>query len=203
MPILQALEPEPLPELPPRPQRRLKAWVSVGVLLTLVVLAFGVLHILNTPAQGIITEHAVQATGQQNTQQILVSGKTVTFRYPTSIQKTKPDILAVGDVEKFLFVRPQLSAWSLAIQIRQLPSGVLEDDGGYNLRKQHPELYEEQKSIINGMSVSVMSDKRNADKVAFIVHNKLVASIAVSGDDTQNASTDNVFSGVLSSWQWL
>src|SRR5690349_20904811 len=119
-----------------RPSTKVIVW---GCVLLVVFGALGYfLYIISQPAEGIITTSTPAAATPTQAAPRTVRGKTVTFKYPATIQAVQPDTLAVGDVEKLLLIRSQLSAWSLAVQVKKLPSGVLADDGSYNFRKQNP-----------------------------------------------------------------
>jgi hypothetical protein len=80
----------------------------------------------------------------------------------------------------------------------------LTSDSAYNLRKQTPEKYAEQQVVINGIDVSIMTDKaNNGDKTAFIMHNGLVADIAMSGGGKDDVASDEAFTLILQTWLWL
>lgn len=132
-------------------------------------------------------------------------GKTISFSYPSTLHLAKADALSSGDVEKFALVSTQEPPWNISIQIRKLPSGQLTDDGSYNLRKTHPELYKEQQLTLGQQKVVIMSEQ-NAGyaKVAFLVHGGLVAEIAISNSSSlNNTMLDQAVNSLISSWQWL
>jgi|GEM_PF-3072242 len=184
-----------------RPSTRLIVW---GVVLILMLSVSGYfLYLISQPAQGVVTTTVTTTATKVVQSPRTVRGKATSFKYPADIQAVQPDVLAVGDVEKFLFIRSQLSAWSLAIQVKRLPSGNLSDDSSYNLRRQNPAQYSEQQMKINGLPVTVMSNTASSDKVAFLLHNGLVAEVAVSGTSKDDARSEAAFTLVLNSWEWL
>src|SRR5258708_1440660 len=137
----------------------LKKKIIVFIIIIVVVLTAVILLVesLNKPAQGVIS--TPQAAAPPTVAYLSESGKTASFQYPTTLHKAKADVLSSGDLEKFAYVSLQVPPWNLNIQIRKLPSGALVDDGSYNLRKTHPEQYHEQKTVINGQNISIMSDQ--------------------------------------------
>lgn len=182
---------------------RTKTWVGIGTLVGLMAVALFVLHILSSPAQGVITPR-LQATNTDSQQPVIIKTKTVAFKYPSQLQKIKADNLAAGDIEKFLFSYPQHGSWSLAILVKKLPGGALAADGNYNLRKQNPEQYTEQTRTINGATVSVMTDHvGSSGQVAFMPHANMVAELALSGSESGSDESQAIFNTVLNSWQWL
>jgi len=186
----------------PRVSRR-KVLVRGVILFGLLGAVGYILYVFSQPATGVITSTVATAPTAPEATPRTVKGKTATFRYPATIQAVKPDALAAGDVEKFLFIRSQLSAWSMATLVKHVPNNTFASDGSYNLRKQHPEQYDEEQSSINGMTVVIMADKQTSDKVAFILHDGLIAEIAVSGGDQNDTASDAAFTMVLHSWHWL
>ncbi len=177
--------------------------MSLGILLAVWGVALLIIRSLNMPAQGIVTQHN-QDAGQNSEQLMSVNGKTATFKYPISLQKIKPDTLAVGDVEKFLFSDTEHKGRSLAIRVKELPGGVLAQNGDYNMRKQNPQQYTEQTLTVNGAMVSIMTDINSMhDKVAFMPHDQLIAEVAFSGGESSDTQSQAIFTTVLNSWQWL
>lgn len=195
---------KPKPGRTPRRPKHLKFWLVVGMLLVLWAAALFTQHILNTPAQGIVAERTAIDNGSSTERLIRLNGKTAKFQYPAQIQKLKTDNLAVGDIEKFLFNKPEHGNWSLTVLIKRLPSGVLAADGNYNLRKQNPQQYVEQTRTINGAAVSVMTDHSGAyNQVAFMPHGEIVAEVSLSGAESNDADSQAILNTVLNSWQWL
>ena len=193
--------PRPVAKRPAR--HRIGWWVGIGALLVALGAVDLLVHDLNSPAQGVVHQTVVADASAKVTPPLKVEGKAVIFEYPASLEKIKPDTLSPGDIEKFLFTMPTHHAWSLAIQVKSLAGGTLTGDSGYNLRKQNPQQYTEQVSVVNGMTISVMSDKSGPyNQVAFIPHGNLVAEVALSGTDSSDTSSQKIFDTVIDTWQW-
>ena len=184
---------------PPR-TRRYKLLILLGVVALLLQGGVYVAQRLNSPVVGVV--HAPKVASEPAPSSITVHGKTVTFTYPDTLKRINPSNLAPNETEKFLFINGQYNGWTLAIQIKQLPGGLLANNSSYTLRQRAPQQYKEEKVAINGMNVSIMADQNVAgNKVAFIPHANLVAEIALTnGDDAQS---QQLFTDLLESWQWL
>jgi hypothetical protein len=183
--------------------KRTRRLIVAGILIVLGGVLAAFTYNLSQPAQGVVTQ-PIQNTANADTTPSTAKGKTVTFEYPSTIQQVKADTLAVGDIEKFLFTRHQLQAWTMAIQIKKLPSGLLADDSAYNLRKQNPQQYAEESTTINGRQVVIMTYKTAAfSKTAFISHDGKLADISVSGGQADDTVSEQVLESVLNTWQWL
>jgi len=189
------------PDPPVAPQRHGVKLLFIAM-AALLLLGTGVFFVrtINKPATGTIgTPETPQPPSNAP---ITVIGKTVTFQYSSLLQRVTPDKLTTGDVEKFLFIEPQSTGWTLAIRVKNLPSGSLANDGDYNLRKQNPQQYTEEKQTINSMTISIMSDQSGThNKVAFIPHGTLLAELALSGSPG-DATSQQLFNDILQSWRW-
>lgn len=135
----------------------------------------------------------------------LVSGKYVSFDYPTGLT-SKPGQLAGPIVEDFVFNARDIGYWTLAIEISKLSGGDLMNNSSYTLRKNMPPQYSESHVVAKGQSVDIMTDTTadGFNEVAFIIHNNLLATVALSGKDavgTQPLQT--TLNMVLNSLHWL
>jgi len=177
------------------------------LLFTLITLLVGIGVVVvsnaNRPSVGTIEPQSVPVKSPA-TKLLSARGKTANFQYPDTLHQTKADSLSSGDIEKFSFVNPSIPPWNLAVQIRKLPSGLLTDDGSYNLRRVHPEQYHEQKQMVNNQSIIIMTDQSGGyAKVAFLVHSGLVAEISLScGSSADLASLDTALATVINTWHW-
>ena len=190
------------------------AWFKTGVkmvgLLLIVGIVFGAVtlfRLINQPAIGSINPVPPKSKPATRFKPPMTTlrGKTITFEYPNDLHQTTPDKLSVNDIEKFSFLHAQLPTWNLDIQIRKLPTGNLADDGSYNLRKQYPQQYREQKLTINALPVSIMTAQTGSfDEVAFTAQGDRVAEVALTssqgtvGDPALHEALVNIFRN----WQW-
>jgi hypothetical protein len=181
-----------------------KLFIFFLVFMVLVAACGVFVHTLNQPSEGVITSSQASETPSK-VPLLRATGKTVSFLYPASFQKLATDALMPGDSEKFVLVNPQLSPRNLAIQIRKLPSGSLNDDGGYNFRNQNPVRYSEQIIDIHGNQISIITDQSGGySKTAFFTHQGLVANVTlISSSDSKATDMDKALHTVLGSWKWL
>ncbi|MGC1176675.1 MAG: hypothetical protein WA843_01275 [Candidatus Saccharimonadales bacterium] len=188
-----------------RRPKTIRVLLTLAVLSCLIVGVAIVLRGLATPSRGVIQAAAPAPASTATTSLQTLRGKTASFQYPSVLEQRKADALSGRDVEKFALVRPQLPAWDLAIQIRQLPSGVLADDGSYNFRKHYPDKYHETKMVINGQAVPIMADQSGGfAEVAYLTRQGLVAEISLSSDGTSDTTQlDQTLTTVLQTWHWM
>ena len=135
----------------------------------------------------------------------LVSGKYVSFDYPTGLT-SKPGQLTGPIVEDFVFNARDIGYWTLATEISNLSTGNLMNNSSYILRKNTPSQYSESHVTIKGQSIDIMTDNTadGFNEVAFIVHSKLLCTIALSGKDVAGMKPlQTTQDMVLNSLHWL
>lgn len=186
-------------------KRSKKFWI---ITLLLVVVNIGVFLIaknLTDPSEGVVIQKAKTSTKSVNREiSVRVDGKYASFSHPAKFKDMPAPALSAQDVEKFNYLNPETISQNLVIQIRKLPSGLLNDDSSYNLRKLTPSKYKMETRDINGQTAIIFTDVEGGyNKVAFLTNNGLEANIAVT---TANASAvadiDKTLDKVVGSWQW-
>lgn len=180
-------------------------------LLLLVVIIVILLFILfsitkryfNSPSVGTI--NSTTTNTPKATSLLSAEGKTFTFSYDSAFRPVQSDSLGSGDVEKFNYVAMQTSPWNLGIQIRNLASGQISNDGSYNLRKTNPKVYTEQLVTLNSNVAYIMTSNAGGyNKTAFIVHKNLDAAITLTSNSSADSQKlDDALNQILFSWQWL
>lgn len=187
-------------------KRSKKFWILLFVFFAALFFTLLVAKNLTDPSEGVVITSAKTVKKTENREaSIRVDGKTVSFSRPAKFREMPTPQLGPQDVEKFNYLNPETISQNLTIQIRRLPSGMLNDDSSYNLRRLNPAKYTQQTLTVNGKEVVVFTDNEGGyNKVAFMTQNGLEANIAVT---TSNASAvediDKTFNKVIESWQWL
>ena len=129
----------------------------------------------------------------------------VTFNYPNVMSFRPTPSFGQPIVSVISLSYPDTQTWLLSIEISNIPSGNLNDNGAYKLRISEPTIYELSETNINGTQIPIMIDttSQTFKKVAFLVNGQYQAVISLAGEDPYgNTSLDNTLQMVLASWQW-
>jgi len=183
--------------------------LMLAVLLLFVIWAVILtLHALAAPAQGNISQPSSASTPKQSlvATTITTRGKTVAFTYPSFFGATTSQPFSAPVLERYSFLRHQAGSWQLQVEVDTLLSSDVRTDSGYALRAKNPASYTQEILTLQGQRVYIMTDTTAAtfNKVAFMVHQGKLATIALSGglpDDLRNMQA--VFMAILQHWQWL
>lgn len=186
--------------------RRRKLAIAGGLsLLAVVVVAVGLVRSFNTASQG--TVDTPQAPHNAPAPQAVhFTGKRFSFNYSDNFSPSHTDPPSPPILENYIFVKHQVLAWQLSIQIESLPSGNLNDAGSYHFRSVTPDRFTDDPTSVNGTMVHVFTDKNsgfNFSKVLYLQHQGLLASLALHGGAPND--TDAMQAALLSiasSWQW-
>jgi hypothetical protein len=100
-----------------------------------------------------------------------------------------------------------LGSLIIAIGIRTLPEGGIDEDSSYQLRTKDTQRYTITSKSYDGQQVRIANDKQSAVVVAFWQRANLLATISVSAGidnpaDGDNADSVRVLSTVLDAWKW-
>ncbi len=198
-------KPSPLSKTKPYARRRTLAIAGGMSVLVAAVVAVWLVRSFNTSSQGTLDTSQVQPNSPAP-QLVHFNGQRFRFSYSDYFSQSHTDPPRQPILENYIFVRHQVLAWQLAIQIESLPSGNVNDDGSYHFRSVTPDRFTDDLVSVNGAMVHVFSDKSsgfNFSKVLYLQHQGLVASLALSGgtpDDS--AAMQTALLGIASSWQW-
>ena len=175
------------------------------VLILIVILIAISRQYFNSPSAGTVSTKTVQTTTKASDTTLTIEGKTFSFSYSSVFQPTTASSLASNDIEKFSFVTFQSSPWNLSIIVSNLPTGRVENDGSYNLRKTNPDIYTEQVVSFNSNTMHIMtSNSGGYNKVVFIGHGNIEAVITLTSNSSADSLImDRALNQILSSWKWL
>jgi hypothetical protein len=131
-----------------------------------------------------------------------VTTKYIVFEYPDSFRGVAVSKPSPPQLASFDYVTNKLPLWELAIGVRSLSSGNLEDDGSYHMRNSSPSRYKLEPWSVNDKSVEVFSDQTESySKAAFIAGSGKMVTISLSGSGDK-AIMQAVQMEVLKSLQW-
>ncbi len=129
----------------------------------------------------------------------------VAFKYPDGLTKKPSSQLSAINVDIINFEAQDVLSWTLAIDITNTGSQPLSNDSSYKLRLDQPSIYKLATLKINSQSIPVMTDTAVSgfNEVAFLQHNNLRATVALTGDDaTGTQPLLTTWNMVLNSWHW-
>jgi len=188
-------------------------WKRYFFLILLILLASGIVfayRLTQKPAQGVILPSKQEDPLKKIAQEVPGSflGKYVSFMYPNGYVEKSHE---VADSDSAVILETvyvsQTSATSkkIALTVRSLPSGNLEDDPDYQMRELNPKKYKKESFAagqVSGQSF-VPADDGQFEKTFFIKHEGLLAIIAVTApampDQTRNDEAD----GIAKSLEWV
>ena len=183
----------------------------VGIVLLLAVIAIicgsVVLSRLNQPVSGTIkmSDDKVQTGYSISFTPKKAVGKYVSFSYPSGMTPKKASPVSAPEVEELAFSARDVSSWLLAVDVSTPRGGTIDGDSGYTYRKANPGIYQASQLIVNDQVVEVMTDTTAGfSKVAYLMHGPLLATVALSGEDTAGTKPLEVaLTMVLNSFRWL
>jgi hypothetical protein len=164
---------------------------------------------LNQPVQGVIKVGPAKPGPDSFTVSLAPktqTGRYASFSYPAGMTPRRPEPVRAPYVASYAYNARNVESWVLAVDIANNPTGTLSGNSSYNLRKNNPAQYLESQTIVNGQTVTVMTDITvgSFSKVAYFTHGHLLATVSLLGNDasgTQPLQTS--FDMALSSWHWL
>jgi hypothetical protein len=191
-------------------KRKRKLLKILAAVIVLFIIGRIIDNQLNKPAQGTVideqpTSQANLANNSFNLSPASVSGQYASFSYPKVMTKLAPSGLSGSEVATYSYKYKDIETWILAIEILKVPSGNLNDNSAWMLRKDNPSIYQETDNTINGQAVMIMTDTSASGfaKVAFLINGEYQAMIALTGDDPSGTTNlGAVFNQVVGSWSW-
>jgi hypothetical protein len=177
--------------------------------MAVAVIAAGaiVLPRLNQPVSGVIsvTDSASKTGYTVNLTAKKVTGKQVSFDYPSGLTPQKADSAAAPNLETFKFSARDVTTWLLGVDVSMPRGGSLNGDSGFSYRLANPTIYQESHITVNNQPVDIMTDKTvNFGKVAYVLNGPLLVTVSLYGDDAQGPQPlQTSFMMVLNSLRWL
>lgn len=163
-----------------------------------------VLHAMNSSSVGTIN---LSRTSQvpEKLPRTTVTNQWSSFSYGDGLVAQRTDAVSPPVLGVYSYDKPVVSPWNLTIQIRQLPSGNLADDGSYAFRQANSLKYvKEPVRQIGQNSVIIFSDPSvSFAKSAFMAHGGLEANVSLSGGRMYDAASMQAeLDTLLASWHW-
>ncbi len=183
--------------------------LTIFIVTTIIAVTF-IINNLNQPSKGDIS-YQPNITSNSSSQQTFnstktnVVGKYIKFSYPASLKAYPLPKPVYPAVEAYSDTYKDTDVWTLALQVVHIPSGDINDNSGYTLRKSNPNRYGYTIETINQNKVYIFTDTQdnNFNKVAFMVNGEYQASISLTGlDINQPDLLQTTFDQVVSSFEW-
>ena len=162
---------------------------------------------INQPVSGVITvKDSPTKTGYNvNLNPKQITGKHLSFDYPSGLTPQKTDPVTAPNAETFKFSAHDVMTWLLSVNVSTPKGDSLNADSGFSYRLANPDTYQESQITINNQTVEIMTDKTASfSKVGYILHGPLLATVSLYGDDAQGTQPlQTSFMMVLNSLRWL
>ncbi|HET8991922.1 MAG TPA: hypothetical protein VFN31_02715 [Candidatus Saccharimonadales bacterium] len=183
-----------------------RARLSIGVILSLVVLFLLTYGYVSQPSIGRVTSNGYGARAKNlfDFTPVKVADKFISFTYPKSLYKVANNPQYPPQVDEFNYAYRDSQTWDLSIST-VLVNYPISSNSGYRLRINDPSTYAEVTKTINNQPVYIFTDTTapGFSKVAFLVNGQLQASVALTGDDFGvETNLQKTFDQVLNSWHW-
>jgi hypothetical protein len=136
---------------------------------------------------------------------VVFNSSYVSFMYPKSLQPGSGGSVGGTSLASYVYVFRDTESWKLAIGISQLQTASLLSDSSYVYRTEHPDLYTQSTTTLDGKTYTIMTDTTTSgfDELAFTLHGSKVAEISLyGGDESGNTDLQTTFNMILSSWVW-
>ena len=178
-------------------QRRQQAAIAASVL---VVVALGVIVYWSGASHGgTIHAHKDQATVADTADKVLSSDR-ISLNYQNGYAKR---ILPPTDnnIELYELTAPTVYDKRLSVELTRLPSANLSDDGSYNLRRVHPQQYQERLVTTQYGQAHIMVKTDGTEQTVFLPHSGMLLTLAfVSAGELDKLPAE--VNAVLASFRW-
>jgi hypothetical protein len=193
------------------PHLNIKYKKTVIVILILLILIIVLIILLNRLEQPESTQAVIgnsistQSGFAINLTPTPYKDSFIAFDYPKGLAKKPSNPLAATDVDIIDFGVRDILSWTLAIDVTNTGSKPLNVDSSYRIRVEQPSIYKLSNLYINNQNIPVMTDTTTSsfNKVAFLQHNNLRATVALIGDDAEGSlPLQTTWIMILGSWHW-
>jgi hypothetical protein len=172
-------------------QKRIKKAVFAAIII-IILAAYLLIKALGEPAKGAVAKspdsNPAVTAAPRSTTEIPVVGKHIKFSYLDSYRSLPTSAVVPPQLEIFDFITKKSPFSEIALNVGQLTSQNLSDDGSYNMRARAPDKYKLEQWTVNGQTIPVFAALDGEySKAAFIKHNGMLLTVTLTGqgDETQ------------------
>lgn len=183
-----------------------KLWWVIGLMFIGLSGTAGTLFIIswiNRPAIGVVTASDQRPfVAVTPPQPVPYKGTYVRFSHPGDVILQPQDLSQTGMLERHVWKSRGVSAGYLTLTVSRLPSGSLDDDASYTMRRLHPEKYQLRTESRYGERLVVATDNGESQQTAFWPH---AGKLLIMSYDSSSLTPDIVaqFQAMLNSVVWL
>jgi hypothetical protein len=165
----------------------LAAMVSVGVMVGLVIV--GVMKFVNDPVEAAATAKGLvkpPVSVKPTPTTSVLSGLYVSMNYPgifDQLQHMKTD---VQSLEQYMLSSKSNYRRTIAVDVRPLVSGGVEDDASYKLRLLHADQYRPSTDKVAGEPVAIMTKLDGREQTLFWAHQGKLLIVSITSSDTMD-----------------
>lgn len=166
------------------------AWVlamaAIGAVVGLAIVAY--LKFIDGPVSDRpdITLAGVQASTSPTPTVSELAGIYVDLTYPgvfDQVAQVKNDANAL---EQYNIGSKADYRRAIAVSVRKLPTGIVNDDASYRLRKINPQDYKERVDLSLGEPVQIMTKSDKTEQTLFWAHKNMVLTVAVTSTNPKD-----------------
>lgn len=185
-------------------KRLIVVLLAVVVVAGLIGAAGAAAKILRQPVQGtvLVTVPVQPVQDAAATSSQTHAGKYVSYTYPASyeLQKLKPEQRAGLDNQILRASTPSTSL--LLVTVSDLPSGRLEDDPSYLLRKSQPDAFTLKPITVQGEAAVLAESRREQSRIVFWPHGGKLLLVSLTGVYKDPQTTDAAVRQLVDSVSW-
>ncbi len=171
------------------------------VAIVLVGVVTGLAALASRKSTGIVKKTTPGEVRQPERPPGILEGKRFRLTYPGGYAANSTGPRDSSALEQYVLLSALPNVRQASITIRKLPAIGLAGDGNFNLRRTYAGQYLQSTVQIGGQQVILMKKNDNAEDVAFIVHDGLLATVALTSTD-QNGSLMVDLNNMLQKFEW-
>lgn len=172
-------------------------------LLTLIALALAITYtarvVFGSAAEGSVSTPAISNELPGAKQPFTVQGTYGSFTIPGEYSVVASEKPTTPQIELFDYVRSGKVSGEIAVQVVQLATGSIDDDGTYTYRKTFTDRYTQKMVTINGKQVPQFTATQELSITLYLQQGSRLVRISTSGNEDAN---EQVAHAVASSWSW-
>lgn len=180
-----------------------KLIISAAFVLVVLMLFYVVVHSLNSPANGSVTQ--IAPVTEKAPEKKTIIGKNVSFKYPARFSESS-NSTPTASLEYWILVsrlgQGAGQSGQISVTIVNLPEGGIKEDSSYKNVHAFPDKYKLSDLNINNEPVIIATRiDPTYERTALYAHKKLLLTATVTAS-AQNDQLDREFTDLLSSVAW-
>lgn len=191
-----------------QPAKRRSKWKKRLIVLTVLTALFGgsgyaVVKVLSGPSEGTVFSSSPPVAPPAAVELEQFDGTYISFARPMNYKlQPPPKVPEITALETHSFITTGIMRKTVSATVTNFPSGRLDDDASYYMRKINPDKYVLTPQTIKGEKVVVTSSKSENLLVAFWPHGGKLLTFTMTGTTTDANATTDEYQKMLESVSW-